>query len=458
MIPLILCGGFGTRLWPIAENKPFYNFFGQSLLEKSLHRLKKFEPFLIVSVENLKGVLEETLREKDYKTEILYEPESKNTAVSVALACRLLSLRQKEEEIIGIFPSDHFIGQELRFQNFVSTGLQVAREKQKIVTFGFSPDRACSDYGYIKVRNIGKEINGFSIKQAVAFVEKPELSQSVSLAKEGYLWNSGIFLSPVKLLIQYFSNYLPHLWTQILCVKKDFKSLHSIYQNIEPVSFDKGIMENLREYLCLPCDVAWSDLGSWNRMADLDQRFPGSLKNKACLFSKASKGNFVFSSTDKPIGLIGIKDTVIVQGEKGLLIADKKEEGQWLKSISEEFKKQNLEQKGEWVKKPWGAYRVTMREGEFKCKELKVRPGHQLSYQSHKKRSEHWLVISGLAEVTLEGKKYQLKVNEHIFIDRETKHRLKNPAKTPLFLLEIQRGSYLEEDDITRYQDDYGRS
>ena len=456
MIPVILCGGSGTRLWPISENKPFYNFFDDhSLLEISLKRLKNFEPSLIVSVEKLKPAVEKTLRGKKYKTEIIYEPESKNTAVSIALACQLLRQRHCEKEIVGIFPSDHFIGRELDFQRLISAGIQVVKEDRKMLTFGIPPHSPCSGYGYIKITNTYKELNKFLIKQAVGFVEKPDVSKSSSFLKEGYLWNSGIFLCPVDLLIQYFEDLLPNLWKQILRVKED--TIHSVYKNLKPVSFDKGIMEKISQYLCLPCDMEWSDLGTWDRIADWNQKFPGKLNNKAHISEKNSSGNFVFSSKDQPIGLIGLKDSLVIKGEEGLLIA-KRGTGENVQYIGEKFQKQNIKQKKEWVEKPWGAYRLIMEEGLFKYKELQVKPGHQLSYQSHLKRKEHWLVIAGLAEVTIEENKSQLKVNEHLFIDQGVKHRLKNPTDQMLIVLEIQIGSYLEEDDIIRYKDDYGRS
>ncbi len=464
MIPVILCGGSGSRLWPLSSKKPFYKFFeNQSLLEMSLKRLKCYDPFLIISVKHLKSELEKTLKEKSYKTEIIYEPEPKNTAVSVALACHLLNIRQQGGDIIGIFPSDHFIGKEQGFQKLVSTGVQIAKEEQKVVTFGILPDTPCSAYGYIKFKDMDRELNGISVKQAVGFAEKPNLSKSSSFIKEGYLWNSGMFLSPVNVLIQYFKNYLPDLWKQICCLKEDLDSIHSIYHSIKPVSFDKGIMENVSEYICLPCDIGWSDLGSWNRIADWEQKNPEKLSSKANVVLKDSKGNFVFSSTDKSIGLIGVKDLLVVNGEEGVLVANKGA-GESVKYVKEKFSvktfqkilaKSSLNKK--WITKPWGAYRVIMEEDFFKYKEIKVEPGHQLSCQSHKKRSEHWIVISGLAQVTINGSQYQLKPNEHIFIEQGAKHRLKNPTETTLVLLEIQRGVYLGEDDIIRYEDEYGR-
>ena len=480
MIPIILCGGSGTRLWPISEKKPFYNFFSSySLLEMCLKRIKDFEPLVIVSVTSLKPSLEKTLRDKKYKTKVIYEPKSKNTAASIALACHLLKKNQESNKnIVGVFPSDHFIDKESKFKKLLSTGIEIAKKEQKIVTFGIPPQSPSSDYGYIKIRDKHRKLNTFSVKQAVGFEEKPQMSTASSLIKEGYLWNSGIFLCPMDILIQYFKKHLSDLWKQILTITEDSNSIHSVYQNIKPISFDKGIMEHIKSYICLPCDVGWSDLGTWDRIADWNQKFPGKLSNRASVIEKRSKENFVFSSKDQSIGLIGIKNSLVINGEEGLLFANRNT-GENVKCISEQFKTQKKvelskpsdcsykqdknyssddKQKKKWVEKPWGAYRVIMKDGFFKYKELKVKPGHQLSYQSHKKRKEHWFVISGQAEVTLEGNKHQLQTNEHIFIDQEMKHRLKNPTDQILFLLEIQMGSYLEEDDIVRYEDDYGRN
>ena len=476
MIPVVLCGGSGLRLWPVSEKKPFYRFFDHhSLLEMSLKRLENFEPILIVSTESLKPALEKILKDKTIKTEVIYEPKPRNTACSIALLCHLLSQRKQEKDILGIFPSDHFIGKEPEFQNLISSGIQTAKEERKIVTFGLfprferwaGPEASCPGYGYIKVKNTIRVLNHIPVKQACGFVEKPDASTSLSLAKEGNLWNSGIFLCPVDVLIQYFKDHLSHLWRQILRIQEN--SIHSIYENLKPVSFDKGIMEKISQFLCLPCDIDWSDLGSWDRIAGWDQHFPGKLHNKAHVISKDSNRNFVFSSTNQRIGMIDIQDTLVVHRPEGLLIANRNR-GEDVKYIGEKFKslgeKPDVKCKildkekptKEWVEKPWGAYRVLWTEGFFKYKELKVKPGHQLSYQSHRRRSEHWLVVSGFAEVTLEGNKYKLKANEHLFVAQGAKHRLKNPGEKELLLLEIQIGDYLEEDDIVRYADDYGRT
>ena len=485
MIPIILCGGSGTRLWPLLGQKVFYKFFNkQSLLEMTVNRLEKFKPPIIISVEEQKNNLEKIL--KSYKTShVIYEPSAKNTAVSLALACCVLRKHNKEEEVLGVFPSDHYIDKELKFQKLISKGVTLAKRENKIVTFGIPPSHNSSSYGYIKINN---KLKKSSVFKATAFIEKPNTEKAKQFLKNGSLWNSGIFISPVNLLIHYFEKYLPQIWNEIIGLKeqniyqsglsfssypptpmkkhlhktdrqefpektsKFINQLNSIYKKFKPVSFDKGIMENISNYLCVPCDVGWTDLGSWEKISEWDQKFPGKLNNKAQITEKNSQGNFVFSSEDKHFGLVGIKNQLIINGSDGLLIADKKQ----LKNIDSIRKELDKKKQAEWIKKPWGAYRVLMQKDFFKYKELKVNPKSQLSYQSHKNRSEHWIIIKGSAEILIEGKTKKLRPNEHIFIDKKVKHRLKNPTDQTLFILEIQNGD-CSEDDIIRYKDDYGR-
>ena len=443
MIPIILCGGSGARLWPLKNQKVFYKFFNnQNLLEITLDRLKKFNPPLIVSVKEHKHNLEKTLkRHKNIK--VIYEPLAKNTATSIALACFLLKEQKRGKNIMGIFPSDHYIDKKLKFQSLLSTGIKIAKKENKIVTFGIPPNYNSASYGYIKTNNKLKKTKAL---KATAFIEKPTALKATILINKGSLWNSGIFIAPVDILIHYYEKYLPNLWKEIACIKKQNKL--SLYKKFKPISFDKGIMEHVKDYLCLPCDVGWMDLGSWEKLAEWNQKSSRKLNNKAKVIETNSHGNFIFSSEEKNFNLVGIKNQMVINSSEGLLITDKKNKN----SISKE-----LHTTKKWINKPWGAYRVLMKQKPFKYKELKVNPKSQLSYQSHKQRAEHWIVMEGSAEVVRGGKIKKLKPNQHIFIDQGVKHRLKNPTNSPLFVLEIQRGQCSEK-DITRYKDDYGRS
>ena len=442
MIPIILCGGSGKRLWPLQNQKVFYKFFNnQNLLETTLDRLKKFKPPLIISVEEYKQNLEKTL--KRYKnTNIIYEPLAKNTAVSIALACFLL--KKQDKDIVGIFPSDHYIDKKLKFQNLLFQGTQIAKKENKIVTFGIPPSHNSSSYGYIKIKD---KLKNHKALKATAFIEKPTALKSKALINKGSLWNSGIFIAPVDLLIHYFEKHLPYLWNKIICIKN--QNRHSLYKKFKPISFDKGIMEHVKNYLCLPCDVGWMDLGSWEKLSEWNQKFSGKLNNKAKVTETNSNGNFIFSSKEKNFNLVGIKNQFIINGSEGLLITDKKNRNSINKGL-------NRKKQTKWIKKAWGAYQVLMETEFFKYKEIKVNPKSQLSYQSHKKRAEHWIIMEGFAKVVIEGKTKKLRPNEHIFIDQGVKHRLKNPTSQPLLVLEIQMG-HCSEDDIIRYKDDYGR-
>ena len=340
LIPVVLCGGAGTRLWPLKGKKSFYNFFKTgSLLDLCLKRLKAFEPIHLLCTEELKPELEQSLKGKNYKTQILYEPLAKNTAISVAWLCYLLSKKSAQpiNPILGIFPADHFIEKEQKFQKLLSKAWQLAQTEQKIVTFGIASNEPSSAYGHISVKKNNRE---GEVKKAIAFVEKPSLSQSTLLIQQGTFWNAGIFIAPLQVLIQQFKTHLPQVWNSPFLIIKNLKpSLLSIYKKLKPISFDKAVMENIKDFLCLPCDVGWYDLGSWEAIARWNQKFPGQLNNPENILTEE----------------LGTK----------------------------------------WRVTPWGFDRILFKEEGFQYKQLKIKPGHQLSYQSHKYRKEHWLIITG---------------------------------------------------------------
>ena len=457
MIPVILCGGSSERLWPVSS-KPFHRFFEQSLFEMTLKRLERYGPAVIVGQESLSHSMENSLKRQKHKATVIYEPESKNTAPAVALACHFLWCEKKFKEVIGIFPSDHVISDESVFHEALLAGADIAVKKGKIVTLGLIPSHPQTGYGYIQVSDALEEIGDFPIKRVVGFVEKPDFLKAKALLKESdnsTLWNSGIFLCRVDILVNAFETHLPDLWKQITQARKDRSS---VYRDLESVSFDRGIMEKTDQHICLVCkDMGWADLGSWDHIAEWDRQFPGQLNNKARVVSENSEENFVFSSKDQTVSLIGIKDTLVVSGEEGVVIA-KKGMSESVREVVRKVKDNPSPDRERAQKTPWGGWSVIGEGDSFKCKILRVKPGHQLSYQSHKKRMEHWIVISGVALVILEGKSFQLGVNEHTVIPQGKKHRLKNPGKDWLTVLEIQVGGYLEENDINRYLDDYGRS
>ena len=450
MIPIILCGGAGLRLWPVS-NKLFHDFFEISLFEMTLKRLKRHQPFVIVGRADLKPYITKSLERQDCKADLIFEPEPKNTAPAVALACHFLRQEGRQNDITGIFPSDHIIRNESVFHEVLTAGAEAAMSKGEIISLGLKPSRADTGFGWIKTDGSSEKAGKFPLNRILEFDEKPASPSAKQFLKEGRLCNSGIFLCQTDVLSDYFESCMPDLWKKI---SQSEEEPSAYYWELEPVSFDKGIMEKTSRRLCLVCpDMGWTDQGSWDHIAEWSKKFPDSLKNRACVMSENSDGNFVFSSQNQTVGLIGVKDSVIIKGEKGLLVM-KKGLSEKVKETAEQIKTLCPPEDPKVMERPWGCWRV-IEEGEsFKCKILHLKPGGRLSYQSHQNRMERWTIISGTAQVTLEGKKTRLCAGEHILIPRRAKHRLANGGKNRLTVLEIQMGDNLSEDDIIRYQDE----
>ena len=369
MIPVILAGGHGSRLWPISNNihrKPFYKFFRQSFLEMSLNRLSDFPSPLIVASESMKAHTEELACKTAMET--VYEPESKNTAPAIALVCHLLKNRKREKEVVGFFPVDHYFHPREKFHKLISFGEHLALSEKRIVTLGLPPKKPLPGYGYIRTKKLHVKEGDIFIYKSDSFLEKPDTKRAQSLIKQGScFWNSGVFISPVDLLIEYFKEYLPKLWKIIETIPEDLQGMSHYYKNIEPISFDKGIMENINEYLVLSADLEWRDLGSWDDIADLHEEKDMKLGIKTSIISEDSHGNFVFSQKNEPIGLIGINNSLIVNGLEGLLIA-KRGTAQNIKGIVDSFKKKEgeaLGNKNSIVLKPWGQYEILFLQSSF---------------------------------------------------------------------------------------------
>ena len=333
----------------------------------------------------------------------------------------------------------------------------MALSKKRIVTLGLTPLKPLPNYGYIKTKKLHCKENDIFIYESDSFLEKPDTNKAQSLIEEGNsLWNSGVFISSVDLLIECFKEHLPELWKVIETMPED-RCCH--YKNIEAISFDKGIMENISEYLVLNTDLKWRDLGSWDDIADLHEEKNIELGIEPSVVSKDSQRNFVFSEKNESIGLIGIKDSLIVSGSEGLLIA-KRGTAQGIKNLIGSFKKMGGDSQGKEhsiVLKPWGRYEILYSSLPFKVKLLYMNPNERLSYQSHQKRKEHWIIVSGTGEITLNEKVQEIKAEDYVIIPQGQKHRLKNTGKKELIVLEAQFGVLCVEEDIIRHEDDYNR-
>lgn len=464
MIPVILSGGSGTRLWPVSRAsypKQFCEFYDKSFLRDSLERMKGFEPPMVLTVSSMKALTEKTLHELNLDgSHGIYEPMGRNTAPAVALCCHYFATKGKSEEVVGIFPADHLITNVEEFQKVVRLA-ESAALKGEIVTLGIQPRYPATGYGYIEVTDeVFESKNGNTAFMVKGFREKPDEATAQKFIENGnYYWNAGMFLFKVQTMIDLFKEHLPDVWKKISSIKEDFSDAKYQYANVESISLDYGIMEKLKKQVCIPCDIGWSDVGSWDELARLGEEFP-SLRNDghASIFNEDSNNNYVFSIRNKVIGLVGVKDMIVVDTPDALLLA-RKGDSQRVKELLGQIKSAGLPEATEhpFETRPWGKYEVLADKKEFKGKVITVDPGQQLSYQSHQKRSEHWVIISGQAEVVLDDKVNKLSTGNYIFIPQGAKHRMRNPGTEPLVFVEVQTGSYFGEDDIQRYEDDYNR-
>jgi mannose-1-phosphate guanylyltransferase/mannose-1-phosphate guanylyltransferase/mannose-6-phosphate isomerase len=464
MIPVILSGGSGTRLWPVsraAYPKQFCEFFDGSFLNNTIRRLKNLGDVYILTTKSMEALTQRAVKSENLKAEnVIFEPRGKNTGPAVALLCHILSLRGHGEQVVGVFPSDHLIADEAVFQNAVRLAEEVAK-KGFVVTLGVLPHYAATGYGYIEVSSeaLGRagSLNAVKVQ---GFREKPNEKTAAEYVDSGkHFWNAGMFVFKVNDMIEHFKKLQPHIWAKISQIDPDMKNAPYNYALVESISIDYGIMEHLSAQACVPCDMGWSDVGSWDEMARLaDESAPIHSQSRAQVFNQNSENNYVFSVNNKAIGLIDATDLIVVDTPDALLVA-RKGSSQKVKELVDAMKEANLPQATEhpFETRPWGGFEILADEKNFKSKRVTIDPGAQLSYQSHAKRSEHWVIISGLGQVTLNEKVIPLKPGESVYIPVGSKHRMTNPGKEPLVFVEVQTGSYFGEDDIVRYQDDYNR-
>lgn len=464
MIPVILSGGSGTRLWPVsraAYPKQFCEFFDGSFLNNTIRRLKTLGDVHILTTKSMESLTHRAVKHEGLNPEnVLYEPMGKNTAPAVALLCHILALRGKENEIVGVFPSDHLIADESVFQRAVNLAARTAGQGY-VTTLGVLPHYPATGYGYIEVGQTSlAEEQSLKALQVMGFREKPDVKTAKGYVDSGnYFWNAGMFLFKVSDMIGHFQKFQPSIWNKISQIDPEMKNAHYNYALVDGISLDYGIMEKLESQACVPCDMGWSDVGSWDEMARLlDESAPIQSQSRAQVFNQNSENNYVFAVANKVVGLVDVTDMLIVDTPDALLVA-RKGSSQKVKELVDAMKEANQPEATAhpFEMRPWGGFEILADEKNHKAKRVTIDPGAQLSYQSHKKRSEHWVVISGRAEVVLNEKTIPLSPGESIHIPVGSKHRMRNPGDVPLIFVEVQTGSYFGEDDIIRYQDDYNR-
>ncbi len=461
MYGIILAGGSGSRLWPLSRElcpKQLLKLDGEnSLLQSTFKRLCRFiDPENIISITNIKHAndVKFQLSKVCGNSVVLSEPIAKNTAPAIAASIEYFKQMKDENEVVIIVPSDHLIKDLEKFENTVKTGLKAA-EEGKIVTFGIQPTYPETGYGYIKTKS---ENDG--IFDVDCFVEKPDLKTAQKYLLEGnYFWNSGIFMAKVSTLLKEFAHYQKKIFENLskLNYKESITIKYGVFEDMPSISFDYAIMEKSNKIVLCKLQSDWSDLGSWQSLYDVTEKDSNGNVLEGNAIVEDVKNSFIY--TDKKIvAAIGLENVILVNTEDAVL-ACKADYSQQVKNVFEKLKKDD--DKAHLIHKtvfrPWGWY-TCLADGEgYLTKVICVSPKQKLSIQSHNHRSEHWVVLEGHAKVVLNDKDYLLEAGQSIDIPVQAKHSLQNPYEEELKIIEVQKGDYISEDDIIRYEDIYGR-
>lgn len=458
MHSIILCGGSGTRLWPLSRKnfpKQFLKLYSDhSLLQETFLRMQKVMSaqniFLVTNSENYFNVYNQIrdIYPQVIKEQIITEPSSLNTAPAIALGMKYLTekIKIKKDEPVIVLPADHYIAKPKVFVKIVKAAME--KVGNFIGTIGITPLAPETGFGYIKK---GKKESGyFSVE---AFKEKPDKETAAQyLASGQYVWNSGMYIFCAKTFANELKKHSPKLFAAF---EKKYEDFVGGFGKLEAEAIDTAISEKSNKVIVFEGDFGWSDIGSFDALADV-LREKNSLQDRHILLD--SKNVFVHSSTNRLVTTIGVEDLVVVENNDCILIhkRGRSEDVKKVVSYLKENKYKEIEHNIE-VQRPWGKYEVLIDEKNHKVKKITVYPGATLSLQSHRRRAEHWVVVKGTAEVVNGENLLVLHENESTYIAATSKHRLSNLGKTNLEIIEVQTGDYLEEDDIIRYDDVYGR-
>ena len=472
IIPVILCGGSGSRLWPLSREsypKQFLSLKKEekfSLLQKTIKRilnLKNLKTPILVCNEEHRFIVAEQMREINIQDFIiLLEPFGRNTAPAITLAA-LKSLELDDDSTLLVLSSDHEIKRNEQFLNVIHLGLKFTA-MNKLVTFGVVPTSPEIGYGYIKAKKpFGKKIEGLDIE---SFIEKPDKETAQKLIKDNrFTWNSGMFMFKAKEIIKEINKFSPEI---LLCCKnainKSIKDLDfqrvdkSSFEECDEISIDIAVMEKTSNGIVIPLDSGWSDVGSWEAIWENSNKDPNGNHLEGKVLLENSKNSYIRSEDRLVVG-IDLNDLIVIETRDSILISNKKS-SQKVKNIVKDLKKNKMPegQTHSKVFRPWGNFLTVVEGRRWQVKLIKVKPGEKLSLQMHHHRSEHWVVVSGTAKVEVDDKLLFLSENQSTYIPLGSKHRLSNPGKIDLTLIEVQSGSYVGEDDIVRFEDIYGRS
>ena len=472
IVPVILSGGSGTRLWPLSRAmypKQFIRFFngeGRSLLGTTLERVgfdQKFSPPIVVCNNDHRFLVREELaRAKLEPQAIMLEPVARNTAAAVAVAA-LFAERRDADAILLVMPSDHVVADKEGFLEGVRRAAEIAATG-RLVLFGIKASGPHTGYGYIRQgRALDEAAGGFAVD---AFCEKPDRAKAEGyLAQGGYFWNSGIFVLHARTYLAELQRLDPAIYAAargaLEGAMQDMEFLRlqpAAFAASPNISIDYAVMEKTAAAAMLPLDVGWSDVGSWSSLWEVSSRdgHGNAIEGDAVLIDTS---NCLVRSERSLIAAIGVDDLVIVDTPDALLVADKSR-SQEVSAIVAKLKQSNRKEHEQHLRnlRPWGYFETLSVGGRFQVKLLHVNPGGKLSMQMHHHRSEHWVVVRGTARVTVGDTAKLVQENESVYITATHWHRLENPGKVPLEIIEVQLGTYLGEDDIIRADDVYNRA
>ncbi|MDD2914289.1 MAG: mannose-1-phosphate guanylyltransferase/mannose-6-phosphate isomerase [Gallionella sp.] len=469
LIPTILCGGAGSRLWPVSRElhpKPFIRLSdGQSLLQKAFLRgamLPDVEEILTVTNRELFFKTEDEFREVNatgIPTSFILEPFGRNTAAAIAVATLQTKQKHGKDALVLLLAADHLIADQGAFTQAVAQAIKLA-QSGKLVTFGIQPEAPETGYGYIEAE--GSDV--------LRFVEKPSLEKAQAyLASGRYLWNSGMFCFTAGVMLQEMERHCPEiLAASRVCMAQSRKAEGDGFAQVDlhPESFDQipdnsidyAVMEKSANVAVVPCSIGWSDIGSWSALGDLtaaDEK--GNRVEGEALLHDVS--NCYIQSNERIVGALGVDNLIIIDTPDAILIADRNRV-QDVKLLYASLKADGHEahKLHRTVHRPWGTYTVLEESARFKIKRIEVKPAGKLSLQMHHHRSEHWIVVSGMAKVTNGDSETLVNTNESTYIPAGHMHRLENVGVVDLVMIEVQSGEYLGEDDIVRFDDKYGRT
>ncbi|WP_142807203.1 mannose-1-phosphate guanylyltransferase/mannose-6-phosphate isomerase [Stenotrophomonas maltophilia] len=462
--PVILSGGSGTRLWPLSREaypKQFLPLAGElTMLQATWQRVAPLAargPLVIANEEHRFVAAEQLQQVGAEPAAIILEPVGRNTAPAIAVAA-LEATRDGADALLLVLPSDHVITDEAAFRSAVQAAAGAA-EAGKLVTFGIVPTGPETGYGYIKAAD------GQGLRAVERFVEKPDLETASGYVASGqYYWNSGMFLFKASRYLQELERFQPEMlassrqaWQQARR-DADFTRLDKdAFTAVPSDSIDYAVMEKTADAVVIPLDAGWNDVGSWTALRDVSQQDGDGNAHQGDVIAIDCRNTYAYAQ--RLVALVGLDDVVVVETDDAVLVG-KADRMQDVKTVVAQLKAEGRSE-ATWHRKvyrPWGAYDSIDNGERFQVKRITVKPGGTLSLQMHHHRAEHWIVVSGTAEVTRGNEVILLSENQSTYIPLGVTHRLRNPGKLPLELIEVQSGSYLGEDDIVRFEDTYGRN